>query len=103
VNSELRDVAPGLWLWRQPHPAWRPGLDWEQLVSSFCAETGGEVLVLDPLEPRSDSVRKRLDARPPTVAVVLKPDHVRDVEAFVRRYGARMAFAAPRREPWRGE
>jgi hypothetical protein len=28
-----------------------------------------------------------LDARPPTLAVVLKPDHVRDVDAIVRRYG----------------
>ena len=27
--------------------------------------------------------------RPPTIAVVLKPDHVRDVDLFVRRYGAR--------------
>jgi glyoxylase-like metal-dependent hydrolase (beta-lactamase superfamily II) len=31
----------------------------------------------------------RLDARPPTAVVVLKPDHVRDVDLFVRRYGAR--------------
>jgi glyoxylase-like metal-dependent hydrolase (beta-lactamase superfamily II) len=34
-------------------------------------------------------VWKQLDARPPTAAVVLKPDHVRDVDVFVRRYGAR--------------
>ena len=33
-------------------------------------------------------------AAPPTVVVVLKPDHVRDVDLFVRRYGAR-AFG-----PW---
>ena len=31
----------------------------------------------------------RLDVSPPTVAVVLKPDHVRDVDLFVERYGAR--------------
>ena len=31
----------------------------------------------------------RLDARPPTLVVVLKPDHVRDVDTFVRRYDAR--------------
>ena len=31
----------------------------------------------------------QLDARPPTLAVVLKPDHVRDVDVFVRRYDAR--------------
>jgi hypothetical protein len=31
----------------------------------------------------------RLDARPPTAIVILKPDHVRDVDVFVRRYGTR--------------
>ena len=31
----------------------------------------------------------RLDARPPTLVVILKPDHVRDVDLFVRRYGCR--------------
>src|SRR4029078_8338164 len=35
-----------------------------------------------------------LDAKPPTMAVVLKPDHVRDVDLIVERYGAR-AFG-----PW---
>ena len=32
---------------------------------------------------------QRLDAKPPTLVVVLKPDHVRDVDVFVRRYSAR--------------
>jgi glyoxylase-like metal-dependent hydrolase (beta-lactamase superfamily II) len=89
VDVEIRDVAPGLWLWRQTHPDWEPGNAWEPPVSSFCVESRGEVLVLDPLAPQDDSVWERLDARPPTVAVVLKPDHVRDVDLFVRRYGAR--------------
>jgi hypothetical protein len=34
-------------------------------------------------------VWKRLDARPPSSVVILKPDHVRHVDLFVRRYGAR--------------
>jgi hypothetical protein len=85
------DVAPGLWVWRVEHPAWRPGFDWEQLVTSTCVESGGETLVLDPLAPppEATAVWERLDARRPTAAVVLKPDHVRDVDLFVRRYGAR--------------
>jgi hypothetical protein len=84
------DVASGLWLWRIEHPAWRPGLDWEQLVTSTCVESRGETLVLDPLAPPHDAtdVWDRLDARPPTTVVILKPDHVRDVDLFVRRYGA---------------
>ena len=41
---EVRDVAPGLWLWRQPHPDWREGLDWEPEVSSWCVESRGETV-----------------------------------------------------------
>jgi hypothetical protein len=91
VPSELRDVAPGLWLWRRPHPAWRAGYEWEPEVSSFCVGSRGEIAVLDGLAPpeAERDVWERLDASPPTTAVVLKPDHVRDVDVFVRRYGAK--------------
>jgi hypothetical protein len=84
------DVADGLWVWRLSHPAWRPGLEWPETVTSTCVESGGEVAVLDALAPPDGSEAwERLDAKPPTMAVVLKPDHVRDVDLFVRRYGAR--------------
>jgi len=88
---EIRDVAPGLWLWRQNHPDWREGLDWEPEVSSFFVESRGEAIVLDPLAPPplEREVWLRLDARRTTTAVILKPDHVRDVDLFVRWYGAR--------------
>ena len=91
MTHELHDVAPGLWLWRVPHPDWAPDADWEPLVTSTCVESGGEVALLDPLAPPADAgeVWERLDARPPTAVVVLKPDHVRDVDLFARRYGAR--------------
>jgi glyoxylase-like metal-dependent hydrolase (beta-lactamase superfamily II) len=91
VAVELRDVASGLWLWRIPHPDWKPGLNWEPLVASTCVESRGEVALLDPLAPPDDAkeVWDRLDARPPTLLAVLKPDHVRSVDLFVRRYGAR--------------
>jgi glyoxylase-like metal-dependent hydrolase (beta-lactamase superfamily II) len=94
--AEIRDVAPGLWIWRLPHPDWRAEVDWPELVTSTCVESRGEVALLDPLAPAEDAaeVWERLDARPPTMVVVLKADHVRDVDLFVRRYGAR-AFG-----PW---
>lgn len=91
MAHELIDVAPGLWVWRMQHPDWAPHVDWEQFVTSTCVESGGEVAVLDALAPPEEApeIWERLDARPPTLAVVLKPDHVRDVDVFVRRYGAR--------------
>jgi glyoxylase-like metal-dependent hydrolase (beta-lactamase superfamily II) len=86
---EVRDVAPGLWIWRLSHPGWKPGQGWAPIVTSTCVESRGETIVLDPLAPPDGEVWRRLDARPPTAFVVLKPDHVRDVDAFVRRYRAR--------------
>jgi glyoxylase-like metal-dependent hydrolase (beta-lactamase superfamily II) len=94
--AHARDVAPGLWLWRVDHPDWRPGVGWPRTVTCTCVESRGEVAVLDALAPAAgaEEVWARLDARPPTLAVVLKPDHVRDVDLFVGRYGCR-AFG-----PW---
>ena len=88
---ELRDIAPGLWIWRLEHPHWKPGQGWEPIVASTCVQSGGETLVLDPLAPPASAVEvwQRLDARPPTAVVVLKPDHVRNVDLFVHRYSAR--------------
>jgi len=91
VAHEIRDVADGLWIWRLGYPDWRPEAGWPEMVTSTCVESGGEVALLDPLAPPDDAAEiwERLDARPPTMVVVLKPDHVRDVDLFVRRYGAR--------------
>lgn len=91
VTVEMQDVAPGLWLWRQPHPDWRHGMDWEPQVASFAVESRGVALVLDPLAPPplAHDVWTRLDRLRPTTVVILKPDHVRDVDLFVRWYGAR--------------
>jgi len=88
---QLRDIAPGLWIWRLEHPAWTPEQDWQPEVTSTCVESGGEVAVLDPLAPPdgAEELWAPLDAHPPTLVVVLKPDHVRDVDLFIRRYGAR--------------
>jgi hypothetical protein len=90
-SHEVRDVAPGLWVWRVEHPDWKPGHDWPPLVTSTCVESRGEVALLDPLAPPDDAadVWARLDARPPTLVIVLKPDHVRDVDRFVQHYDAR--------------
>jgi glyoxylase-like metal-dependent hydrolase (beta-lactamase superfamily II) len=88
---ELRDVIPGLWLWCLDHPDWVPDRGWEAGVWCTCVESGGEVALLDPLAPPDDArdFWDRLDAKPPTLVAILKPDHIRDVDRFVERYGAR--------------
>src|SRR5687767_10036302 len=97
MSVEIRDVAPGLWLWRQPHWEWEEGTDWEPEVASFAVETGGEVVLLDPLAPppiAGRAVYDRLQANPPTAVVVVKPDHVRDLDLFVHWYNV------PAYGPW---
>ena len=91
MSVELIDVVPGLWLWRMQHPDWNPGLDWEPLVTSTSVESRGEVVLIDPLAPPDDAKEAwaRIEERPPTAVAILKPDHIRDVDLFVRRYGAR--------------
>jgi glyoxylase-like metal-dependent hydrolase (beta-lactamase superfamily II) len=90
MAAELRELEAGLWLWRLDHPDWAPGRGWEPSVTSVFVESGGEVALLDPLAPPDgDPVWERLDARPPTLVAILKPDHIRDVDRFARRYGAR--------------
>jgi hypothetical protein len=73
------------------HPDWVPEESVDRRVTSTCVEIDGETAVLDPLAPThpDDPVWARLDARPPSMAVVLKPDHVRSVDAFATRYAAR--------------
>ncbi len=96
MPAQMLDVAPGLWVWRLRNPSWTPDADWEPLVTSTCVASRGEVALLDPLAPpeEDEELWARLDAQGPTMVVVLKPDHVRDVDLFVRRYDAR-AFG-----PW---
>jgi hypothetical protein len=97
---EVVDIAPGLWIWRLEHPAWKPDVDWQQVVTCVCVDAGRERWLLDPLLPPDDSaeVWNRLDERPPTGVAVLTPDHMRPIwgdrqtwsmDAVVRRYGCR--------------
>jgi hypothetical protein len=99
-NVEVIDLAPGLWIWRQEHPDWSEGHDWQEVVTSVCVDAGGERWVIDPLLPPDDATQlwDRFADRPPTAVAVLLADHMREtwsdrqtwsVDALVRRYGCR--------------
>lgn len=87
----ITDLAPGLWIWRARHPFWTREDDYPEVVTSTCVKSGKEIIVIDPLSPALDCIGlwERLDSSPPTVAVITMPDHVRDIDMFVRRYGAK--------------
>ena len=40
MDWDLRDVCPGLWIWRTKHPDWSPEADWEPLVCSTDTRAG---------------------------------------------------------------
>lgn len=89
-GTEVRDVIPGLWLWTI-----RPsGLDKRPDFHVRGVWRGGDPPRPQRTDRRSFGIMARLDARPPTVVVILKPDHIRDVDLFTSRYGAK-AFG-----PW---
>lgn len=87
----ITEIISGLWIWRARHPFWRPEDDWPQVVTSTFVESGGERILIDPLAPSLDCIGlwEKLDSSPPTMVIVTMPDHVRDVDLFVRRYGAK--------------
>ena len=76
---EVRDLGPGLWIWRILHPGWTEDADWQPTVTCVCVDRGPERLLVDPLVPPPDApaVWDRLEARPPTAVAVILPDHVR--------------------------
>jgi hypothetical protein len=88
MSVEVRDVAAGLWLWRQPHPEWPGGDDWEAEVSSFAVRSAGLDILLDPLAPHPSAVSVWNRISKVDAVVILKPDHLRDVDMFARWYGA---------------
>ena len=73
MSVEIVDVAPGLWIWRMDHPDWSPHVHWEPGVTSTCVESGGEVVLLDPLGPPEDAgdVWERLETWSQLVAEAL--------------------------------
>jgi len=89
MSVEVRDVAEGLWLWRQPHPEWvAENDDWQPEVSSFAVRSSGVQVLLDPLAPPPSAINVYGRLEQVDAIVILKPDHVRDVDLFARWYGA---------------
>jgi glyoxylase-like metal-dependent hydrolase (beta-lactamase superfamily II) len=77
----VRELSPGLWHWQAPHPEWRSSEPWSEEVSSYALETGGELVLVDPL-----AVPDELGERA-TAILLTAPWHERDAEGLVERLG----------------
>ena len=56
----MREIAPGLWRWTAPHPAWRPAAergspdDWGEYVGAVLYLGRDAAVFIDPLLPRDE-------------------------------------------------
>jgi glyoxylase-like metal-dependent hydrolase (beta-lactamase superfamily II) len=89
----VREVQRGVWHWEAPHPAWQPGANWEQVVSSYAIEDGGRLLLFDPLAPPSEI--DELAAGREAAVVLTCPWHVRDGRGLAERLGASLYVPPP--------
>ena len=98
---QVQELAPGLWRWTAPHPAWRPGADWPREVGCVYYEAREAVVLVDPLVPVDEEDRfwRALDsdvdrAARPVLVLLTAPWHERSAGAVVARYGGRIGTAA---------
>lgn len=91
-------IAPGLWRWTAPHPAWKPNAapdspdDWERDVGCVLYQAPEAAVFVDPLLPEdADTFWAHTDplvaGRPVFVLTTLAP-HRRSREEFAARYKA---------------
>jgi glyoxylase-like metal-dependent hydrolase (beta-lactamase superfamily II) len=81
----VRELRPGLWHWKAPHPGWRPSEPWDQNVSSYAIDDGDRLLVFDPIAPPREI--DELAAERETAVVLTAPWHERDTQSLVERLG----------------
>ena len=90
-------VAPGLWRWTAPHPAWRPGAepgsagDWDPNVGCVLAVDAARAVFVDPLLPADETAfwawsDEAVGSRPVHVLTTIR-FHGRSREAVAERYG----------------
>lgn len=89
----MREVRTGLWHWEAPHPGWKPGEDWGQVVSSYAIDDGRRLLLLDPLAP--PDLIYELAAERETAIVLTTPWHARDGEGLAERLGLPLYVPPP--------
>jgi glyoxylase-like metal-dependent hydrolase (beta-lactamase superfamily II) len=79
----VRELEPGLWHWKAPHPQWRPSEPWDQAVSSYAIDDGRLLLLFDPIAVPTEIEELAADRE---MAIVLTaPWHEREARSLVER------------------
>jgi len=82
----VRELQTGVWHWEAPHPEWKPGQGWDQIVSSYAIGDGDSLLLFDPLAAPSEI--EELAAGRETAIVLTCPWHRRDADGLAEGVGA---------------
>jgi hypothetical protein len=92
---DVRQVAPGLWLWSAPHPDWRGARHWPEDVNCVYYEAADATVLIDPLIPTGQDTEfwQALDrdverAGQPVAVLLTAPWHMRSAPEVAERYGA---------------
>jgi glyoxylase-like metal-dependent hydrolase (beta-lactamase superfamily II) len=89
----VREVQAGVFHWQAPHPDWKPGEEWDELVSSYAIDDGSRLLLFDPLSLPTP-LRELAPGR--EAAIVLTcPWHRRDAVALAEELGAPIHVPPP--------
>jgi glyoxylase-like metal-dependent hydrolase (beta-lactamase superfamily II) len=89
----MREVQPGVWHWQAPHPAWKPGENWDEMVSCYAIDDGDRLLLFDPLAPPREI--EELASSRETAIVLTTPWHQRDARDLAERLGAPIYVPPP--------
>ena len=82
-----------MWHWEAPHPEWKPGENWDEMVSSYAIDDGKRLLLIDPLAP--PGLVEELAAERETAIVLTCPWHARDAQALAEQLGAPLYVPPP--------
>jgi glyoxylase-like metal-dependent hydrolase (beta-lactamase superfamily II) len=89
----VRELRPGLWHWKAPHPQWEPTEPWDQNVSSYAIDDGERLLLFDPLSVPPEIEQRAVDRE--TAIVLTAPWHERDSQSLVERLGVPVYTPSP--------
>src|SRR5438093_6222344 len=81
----MRELSPGGWHWKAPHPQWEPTEPWDPNVSSYAIDDGERLLLFDPLGVPPEIEEPAADRE--TAIVLTAPWHERDAQSLVERLG----------------
>jgi len=89
----VREVQAEVWHWEAPHPEWKPGEEWDKLVSSYAIDDGTRLLPFDPIAPPPEIEALAIERE--TAIVLTCPWHRRDAEGFAERLGTTVYVPPP--------